>query len=69
MRRKTADRTRAIWRLCEKLAAFTWAEADLVPALQKLLTSKLLENSDAALVQSSCRVSTIVLNAVLREAC
>lgn len=52
----------------EKLASIIWAEADLVSATQRQRTSKLLDYADKALEQNSRRVSTAVLNEVLREA-
>jgi GTPase len=52
----------------EKLACVVWAEADLISALHRQRTSKVLEYADRSLEQNSRRVSTAVLNEVLRDA-
>lgn len=52
----------------EKLACIIWSEADLVSVLNGQRTSKVLGLADRALEQNSRRVSTAVLNEVLRDA-
>lgn len=52
----------------ETLGCITWAEAELVSALSKQRTQKIFEYVDRAYEQSRRRVSTAVLNEVLRDA-
>lgn len=52
----------------EKLACIIWAEADLVSAVTKQRVPKILDYAETALEQNARRVSTAVLNEVLREA-
>jgi GTPase len=52
----------------EKLACVTWAEADLISVLEKQRVSKVVGYIDKAIEQNRRRVSTAVLNDVLRDA-
>lgn len=60
--KSTIDDTR------EKLACIIWAQADLVSAVTKQRVPKILDYAEGALEQNSRRISTAVLNEVLREA-
>lgn len=51
-----------------RLPAITWAKADLMSALTKQRTGKIIQYVNDAAEQHSRRVSTAVLNDVLREA-
>jgi GTPase len=59
---------KAVQSVRDKLSCIPWAEVELVSALSRQRTAKILEYVDIAHEQNSRRVGTSVLNDILREA-